>query len=145
MYADRTIKTFTLAISLLAISCKPMNSVNEQNGVAKKKKSRIDNSNPQDQVYGSKLVYSRDTCSANNTQLFTSSVEIDSSASTVSLIKTMCAGSSAASMGIGEIRKIYRIAIRKIRLLRLVITGWFINIPARMAKLLSNRNCLTVE
>ena len=37
MYADRTIKTFTLAISLLAISCKPMNSVNEQNGVAKKR------------------------------------------------------------------------------------------------------------
>ncbi len=46
MYLDLTIKTFTLASLFLAISCKPMTSANSQKRVAKKKQTRIDNSNP---------------------------------------------------------------------------------------------------
>ena len=74
-----------------------------------------------------------------------SSVEIDSSASTVSLIKTMCAGSSAASMGIGEIRKIYRITNTQNKITSASYYQVVYKYTSENGKAAIQHNCLTVE
>ena len=99
-YLDFDIKLLTLATLLLCISCKPINSSVDKN--SDKKKEKI--SNLPDRNYGSKLVYSRDT---RGITFSTSSVEIDSSTSTVTMVQV-----PVEPNGVAEIRRMFRITDR---------------------------------
>ena len=107
MYLDYNIKIFTSVTLLLCISCKPINSSPDKNFDKKKEKIATVTSNLPDPNYGSKLVYSRDTRSPNDTNFSTSSVEIDSSASTVTMVQI-----PLEPNGIAEVRRMYRITNR---------------------------------
>ena len=103
------IKIFTFINIFLCISCKPLDSSSDKKRRSTTKQSGNENSKPPEQFNGSKEVYSRDTCSGGNDSPGTSSVEIDPVASTVSMISNVCDTSSRASMGIGEVSRMYRI------------------------------------
>ena len=106
-YLDFNIKLLTLATLLIFISCKPINSSVDKNSDKKKEKIGTATSNLPDRNYGSKLVYSRDTRSPRDTNFSTSSVEIDSSASTVTMVQV-----PVEHNGVAEIRRMFRITDR---------------------------------
>ena len=106
-YLDFNIKLLTLATLLIFISCKPINSSVDKNSDKKKEKTGTATSNLPDRNYGSKLVYSRDTRSPRDTNFSTSSVEIDSSASTVTMVQV-----PLETYEVTEIRRMYRITDR---------------------------------
>ena len=106
-YLDFNIKLLTLATLLIFISCKPINSSVDKNSDKKKEKTGTATSNLPDRNYGSKLVYSRDTRSPRDTNFSTSSVEIDSSASTVTVVQV-----PLETNEVTEIRRMYRITDR---------------------------------